>query len=183
MRSKGVEDSDVTGISMAQGLEVCEPGRTTAVAQLTCIIIKDSRRSKPVANRSRFSSQHGGDVDDGIRVVQKPLSGRVIEQAAPSHSHEEPDHELLRSRPIDFSPWFCCRYSLGVLRRRGEKDDRRLVTTTRGVAPAAVPASSSADRLKATSLALTAVRQSVDKLSAEISKLQPEDAALPRRRR
>ena len=51
------------------------------------------------------------------------------------------------------------------------------------VAPAAVPASNSADRLKATSLALTAVRQSVDKLSAEISKLQPEDAALPRRRR
>ena len=51
------------------------------------------------------------------------------------------------------------------------------------VAPAAVPASNSADRLKATSLALTAVRQSVDKLSAEITKLQPEDAALPRRRR
>ena len=51
------------------------------------------------------------------------------------------------------------------------------------VAPAVVPASNSADRLKATSVALTAVRQSVDKLSAEISKLQPEDAALPRRRR
>jgi len=54
------------------------------------------------------------------------------------------------------------------------------------VAPAAVPAvpaSNSADRLKATSLALTAVRQSVDKLSAEISKLQPEDAAPQRRRR
>jgi len=30
MRSKGVEHSDVTGISMAQGLEVCEPVRTTA---------------------------------------------------------------------------------------------------------------------------------------------------------
>jgi hypothetical protein len=51
------------------------------------------------------------------------------------------------------------------------------------VAPAAAPASSSTDRLKATSVALTAVRQSVDKLSAEISKLQPEDGAPPRRRR
>jgi hypothetical protein len=51
------------------------------------------------------------------------------------------------------------------------------------VAPAAVPASSSADRLKATSLALTAVRQSVDRLSTEISKLQPEDGAAQRRRR
>jgi hypothetical protein len=51
------------------------------------------------------------------------------------------------------------------------------------VAPASAPASSSVDRLKATSLALTAVRQSVDKLSAEISKLQPEDGASQRRRR
>ena len=51
------------------------------------------------------------------------------------------------------------------------------------VAPAATSSGSSAERLRATSLALTAVRQSVDKLSAEISKLQPEDAALPRRRR
>jgi len=51
------------------------------------------------------------------------------------------------------------------------------------VAPAAVPASNSTDRLKATSLALATVRQSVDKLSAEISKLQPEDAAPQRRRR
>lgn len=51
------------------------------------------------------------------------------------------------------------------------------------VAPAAAPGSTSADRLKATSLALTTVRQSVDKLSAEISKLQPEDGAPQRRRR
>jgi hypothetical protein len=51
------------------------------------------------------------------------------------------------------------------------------------VAPAAAPGSTSADRLKATSLALTAVRQSVDKLSAEITKLQPEDGAPQRRRR
>jgi hypothetical protein len=51
------------------------------------------------------------------------------------------------------------------------------------VAPAAAPASSSADRLKATSLALTAVRQSVDKLSTELSKLQPEDGTPQRRRR
>jgi hypothetical protein len=51
------------------------------------------------------------------------------------------------------------------------------------VAPAAAPGSNSGDRLKATSVALTAVRQSVDKLSAEISKLQPEDGAPQRRRR
>ncbi len=51
------------------------------------------------------------------------------------------------------------------------------------VAPAAAPPSTSADRLKATSVALTAVRQSVDKLSAEIGKLQPEDGAPQRRRR
>jgi hypothetical protein len=51
------------------------------------------------------------------------------------------------------------------------------------VAPAAAPATNSGDRLKATSVALTAVRQSVDKLSAEISKLQPEDGAPQRRRR
>jgi hypothetical protein len=51
------------------------------------------------------------------------------------------------------------------------------------VAPPAAPVGTSADRLKATSLALTGVRQSVDKLSAEISKLQPEDGAPQRRRR
>jgi hypothetical protein len=51
------------------------------------------------------------------------------------------------------------------------------------VAPAAAPGSSSADRLKATSLALTAVRQSLDKLSTEIGKLQPDDGAPQRRRR
>jgi hypothetical protein len=51
------------------------------------------------------------------------------------------------------------------------------------VAPAAAPDSTSAERLKATSLALAAVRQSVDKLSAEVSKLQPEDGTPQRRRR
>jgi hypothetical protein len=51
------------------------------------------------------------------------------------------------------------------------------------VAPAAATGSASADRLKATSLALAAVRQSFDKLSAEISKLQSEDGAPQRRRR
>ena len=51
------------------------------------------------------------------------------------------------------------------------------------VAPAAAPGNTSADRLKATSVALSAVRQSVDKLSSEISKLQPEDGAPQRRRR
>jgi hypothetical protein len=51
------------------------------------------------------------------------------------------------------------------------------------MARAAAADSTSAERLKATSLALAAVRQSVDKLSAEMSKLQPEDAAPQRRRR
>jgi hypothetical protein len=51
-------------------------------------------------------------------------------------------------------------------------------------APSSVPASSggSAERLKATSVALTTARQSLDKLATEISKLQPQDAEAPRRR-
>jgi hypothetical protein len=50
-------------------------------------------------------------------------------------------------------------------------------------APATSPGRTSSDRLKAASLALATVRQSIDKLSAEMSKLQPEDGAAPRRRR
>ena len=53
-------------------------------------------------------------------------------------------------------------------------------------APAAssgAASSGAADRLKATSLALASVRQSVDKLASEIGKLQPEDAPPQRRRR
>jgi hypothetical protein len=51
------------------------------------------------------------------------------------------------------------------------------------VAPAPASSSGSAERLKATSLALASVRQSVEKLANEIGKLQPEDAAPQRRRR
>jgi hypothetical protein len=51
------------------------------------------------------------------------------------------------------------------------------------VAPAPASSSGSAERLKATSLALASVRQSVDKLASEIGKLQPEDSAPQRRRR
>jgi hypothetical protein len=43
------------------------------------------------------------------------------------------------------------------------------------LAPAAAPAGTSAERLKATSLALAATRQSFDKLTTEISKLQAQD--------
>jgi hypothetical protein len=43
------------------------------------------------------------------------------------------------------------------------------------LAPAAVPDGTSAMRLKATSLALAAARQSFDKLTTEISKLQAQD--------
>lgn len=50
------------------------------------------------------------------------------------------------------------------------------------LAPASTPAGAYAERLKATSLALAGVRQSVDKLASEISKLQEEDSE-PRRRR
>jgi hypothetical protein len=42
------------------------------------------------------------------------------------------------------------------------------------LAPAAAPAGTSAERLKATSLALAAARQSFDKLTTEISKLQAQ---------
>jgi hypothetical protein len=43
------------------------------------------------------------------------------------------------------------------------------------IAPAATPASTSRERLKATSSALTAVRQSLDKLATEVDKLQEQD--------
>src|SRR5260221_12909145 len=43
------------------------------------------------------------------------------------------------------------------------------------VAPAAVPGGTSPERLKAMSLALAAARQSFDKLTTEISKLQAQD--------
>jgi len=52
------------------------------------------------------------------------------------------------------------------------------------VAPAAAPAGPSPERLKATSLALAAARQSIDKLTTEISKLaaSPEKKARASRR-
>jgi adenylosuccinate lyase len=43
------------------------------------------------------------------------------------------------------------------------------------VAPAAASASTSRDRLRATSSALTAVRQSLDKLATEVDRLQDQD--------
>jgi hypothetical protein len=43
------------------------------------------------------------------------------------------------------------------------------------VAPAATSASTSRERLRATSLALTSVRQSLDKLATEVDKLQEPD--------
>ena len=46
----------------------------------------------------------------------------------------------------------------------------------------ATPAGTSSERLKATTLALVAARQSLDKLATEISKLQAQDADPPRRR-
>ena len=42
------------------------------------------------------------------------------------------------------------------------------------LAPAAAPADTSRERLKATSLALVAARQSLDKLASELSKLQAQ---------
>jgi hypothetical protein len=43
------------------------------------------------------------------------------------------------------------------------------------IAPAATPSSTSRERLRATSGALTAVRQSLDKLATEVDKLQEQD--------
>jgi hypothetical protein len=45
------------------------------------------------------------------------------------------------------------------------------------LAPAAAPAGASRERLKATSLALAAARQSLDKLATELSKLQVQGTA------
>ena len=50
------------------------------------------------------------------------------------------------------------------------------------LAPAAAPVGTPPERLKATSLALAAVRQSVDKLANEISKLEARGGDVPRRR-
>ena len=50
------------------------------------------------------------------------------------------------------------------------------------LATAPASAGTSAERLKATSLALATARQSLDKLATEISKLQPQDGDAPRRR-
>ena len=50
------------------------------------------------------------------------------------------------------------------------------------VAPAPPSSSGSAERLKATSLALASVRQSVDKLASEISKLEEQGGDTSRRR-
>ena len=50
------------------------------------------------------------------------------------------------------------------------------------LAPATVPSGGSAERFKAVSLALTSARQSLDKLSTEISKLPAQDGDTPRRR-
>ena len=50
------------------------------------------------------------------------------------------------------------------------------------LAPAAVPGGASPERLKATTLALAAARQSIDKLANEISKLEAQGGDVPRRR-
>ena len=50
------------------------------------------------------------------------------------------------------------------------------------LAPAAVPGGTSPERLKATTLALAAARQSIDKLANEISKLEGQGGDVPRRR-
>ncbi len=51
------------------------------------------------------------------------------------------------------------------------------------VAPAAVPGAPSPERLRATSQALAAARQSIDRLTAEINRLQSQGAASDKRSR
>jgi hypothetical protein len=51
------------------------------------------------------------------------------------------------------------------------------------LAPAAGPAGPSAERLRATSQALAAARQSIDRLTAEINRLQSQQAASEKRSR
>jgi hypothetical protein len=50
------------------------------------------------------------------------------------------------------------------------------------LAPAAAPSGGSAERFKAVSLALTSARQSLDKLSTEINRLEAQGGEAPRRR-
>jgi hypothetical protein len=49
-------------------------------------------------------------------------------------------------------------------------------------APASAPSGGSAERFKAVSLALTSARQSLDKLSTEINRLEVQGGEAPRRR-
>jgi hypothetical protein len=51
------------------------------------------------------------------------------------------------------------------------------------LAPAPAPSGGSAERFKAVSLALTSARQSLDKLSTEINRLEVQGGDAPRRRR
>src|SRR5712671_2531647 len=94
-------------------------------------------QSHKLADRWRDADESQSDFRS-IRVLQR--SHGANEQASSCRNHMESDHEdtvvarqavliRLRSRPDDFSPWFCCRHSLAVLWRRGQKSDRWMVTT------------------------------------------------------
>ncbi len=78
---------------------------------------------------------------------------------------------------VGFAAGFACQSYGGEVRKAIASWSPRLGW----LAPSA-PAGTSSDRLKATTLALAAARQSLDKLATEISKLQAQDADPPRRR-
>jgi len=70
----------------------------------------------------------------------------------------------------------CCRHSLAVLWRRGQKSKPGWPSRLAWLAPAPVPSGGSTERLKAVSLALASARQSLDKLSTEINRLEVQGA-------
>ncbi len=78
---------------------------------------------------------------------------------------------------VGFAAGFACQSYGGDVRKAIASWSPRLGW----LAPSA-PAGTASDRLKATTLALAAARQSLDKLATEISKLQTQDADPPRRR-
>jgi hypothetical protein len=78
---------------------------------------------------------------------------------------------------VGFAAGFACQSYGGDVRKAIASWSPRLGW----LAPSAPPGTSS-DRLRATTLALAAARQSLDKLATEISKLQAQDADPPRRR-
>jgi len=135
-------------------------------------------------------------VEDGIPHVtmRRPPGRRAIEQASSSRNHTESDHEDtvvarqavligVRPRSDDFS---LLGFAAGIAWQSYGGGVRKAIAgwspRLAWLAPAPVPSGGSTERLKAVSLALASARQSLDKLSTEINRLEVQGGEAPRRR-